>query len=195
MIGVDIIDLREVYWKSSTHLDRYAQKAFSLVEQECLNQHTSDKGLAIWTGWAIKESVYKLAFRSKPERYFKPKRLQLLSIDDADHFAVLDQSDQKVYKGKVIQTADYILAIATTSTDAVENRAFAISKLNQSEATRAYTEQALIRWLGIDRIRIDWRPYPIAFLGDKEIAHLSISHHGQWATYAFYPVRIKQSLP
>ncbi len=205
MIGVDIVDLRAIQWPSASHRDRYVKKVFSPKEIASLDQQILDRNLAIWIGWAIKESVYKLEFRTQAKRYFRPKKLEILSINSASRFVVLSQQTGQIYQGQVLKHPDYVLAIASSNLPHIKLEVFSIPEVNSSVATRDFTLKALRERWGARLSTIAWRPFPIGYLSStkqrcsnfssQQTIPLSTSHHGRWACYAFYQAPIKQLQP
>jgi phosphopantetheinyl transferase (holo-ACP synthase) len=174
MIGNDIIDRQAIISRSGAHWERFREKTMSKSEQEILADFRKDQ-LDIWLAWAIKESVYKLEYQSHPKRYFAPKTIEVLSLQQA-------RGKWGAYQVDIVWNTNYIHALAwTASTHSPKsmiflNRPIRLDKLITSHLQDTFPERAF---------SIQKNLFPQIQVDQKTFWPLSKSHHGRWIAFAY----------
>lgn len=187
MIGNDIVDLRFAKLNSRWQEQRFLDKIFTVEEQHYIfsqpNQFQN-----IWRMWSMKESVYKLNFRTEKVIRFNPKDFQC-TIESENIGAV------KFY-AQFISThtktnSDFIYSTAFTSLN-WQSETFFLSEILKEQ--RVITYQKIIEFYadlkGHDQkyLTIKKNPFGIPEIYYNNILEkeqLSLSHHGKYGACAF----------
>jgi hypothetical protein len=196
VIGNDIVSLVEARAAHRWEEVRFLRKVLSDEEQELLAGQ-ADRHRALWTLWALKESVYKLEYRQAKRRFFAPKYFRCRSWDlDPAGLPVQAriETPQGNYLARIVQQAVYVHAVVALSAKVLSRVCHAVIPLPaqepaaQSRELRVAAQQAIRRLTqGEARIRTSAaNDFPRVWLGNQESGSvLSLSHHGGWGAYAF----------
>jgi len=183
MIGIDVIDLRQITEFDSERRQRFLKKVFTAGERDFIDS-SPNVDLAIWRLWSMKESAYKILSRTSNRRSFEPIKLNC---------EILSESVGQVWSDDHIlftrtSTSDY--AISTVSTNSLADHfdefLFNINYKNHAEQS-SIVYQKLIekiaekyqiqnRFLSVKKneIGVPFLLYKTSFFK----VDFSLSHHG-----------------
>lgn len=193
MIGNDIVSLKEIGHPRSSN-ERFLQKVLTPQERLWLDDQT-DKELALWTLWALKESSYKAHYKRYRYRSFAPKSFEC-RIEDQTKTASI-QVAASTYQG-FWQIKDEVIHAISHPSSLPKNQIW-FNRLSQEVGLDSQHElsktlqHALIQEIAG---RFD---LPAASLSINKVAgipflyqenqslpiDLSLSHHGRWGGFAY----------
>lgn len=192
MVGNDVVDLDDPEAAVEGLNPRFDQRVFSSEERRRL-ETAGDAHVLRWILWAAKESAYKLAKRNDPETQFAHS---LFEVDLAEEGLGTVRHGQWCCAVAVSRRGSAIHAVATPLDS---DRARVVSGLgpvqegdDPSVRVRELATTAVARLLerdtagvvittGNDRI-------PALRVDGKIAGHLSLSHHGSFAAFAWMPM-------
>lgn len=187
MIGNDIVDLRFAKLNSRWQEQRFLDKIFTLEEQRFIfsrpNQFHN-----IWRMWSMKESVYKLNFRTEKIIRFNPKDFQC--ILHCENTGAVVFRDNLIFT-QTISNSDFIYSTAFISLN-WQSKTFFISEILTTQSVKTYqkTIEVYADWKGQDQkhLTINKNPFGIPeiyYYGRPAKEQLSLSHHGNYGACAF----------
>ena len=191
MIGVDIIDRKAILPRTAEKIQRYRNKIMLSEEQKCLDAHF-DLETAMWVAWSLKESVYKLEYKQKAIRYFRPKSIEVQSSNQchSNEFKFTLKGRFGDYTAKVELNDQYIQALALASSIALTEvyvQSFfleATDPISSSTKCREKLNSYLNDQFSQNSIMIIEDEYPRLVAEKGWNYDLSISHHAHWGCFA-----------
>lgn len=199
MIGNDIIDLHLASKESPWNRPRYLDKIFTEEEQSYIYA-ASNNQLAASLLWSRKESAYKIISRMQKRRFYSPKKLKNIQLEN------MDQSSTRNYDGLVsfeeytIQTIstvtkDFIhtLAKLQNAVESMSSDSFTFKQLSyktQQKDTRTHLKSSYAKTAKVLSaelmIKKDKESIPhLYYQNEKLPVIISISHHGLYGGYAY----------
>ncbi len=185
MIGNDVVDLREV---PKTFRKGFLEKLFREYEREAILQSNDPVAMA-WSFWALKESAYKIWFRSSLSRRFNPKKFKVFP---EEYGKAKIYFEDKCFNGKVQLDRGKIHALAAEKgLDEVCFEIIEIDRINKEELKHICCQQIKKHLPGkferTPEIRKDIHGIPS--LNSEDVV-VSLSHHGRFGAYAFFVKKI-----
>ena len=188
MIGNDIIDIEYTRKNSDWTRRGFLDKIFSISEKNFI-MDSKDPFTAVWRLWSMKESVYKLHFRSSKIRFFYPAGISCKILDEKKGIVNLDGVEYSTITNCL---EDYIFSFATQS-DSKEVYHHIIeydSELPENYYAFIKNDLAIILDCKSTQIEIIKNEIgiPEIYRNDiKQDFQISITHHGKllaWSTYS-----------
>jgi len=109
MIGNDLVYFPDWKRRSGDRLRRFRQKIYTPRERIWI-ENDSDHHLLEAKFWAVKEAVYKSAFKKLRERKFAPKSIAIVDYDGI-HFSVIHREEQYLVTVEVAK--DFVHAVTS----------------------------------------------------------------------------------
>lgn len=180
MIGNDIIDLKAIRERSPNRWQRYRDKTMTASEQQLLTPY-QENNMDIWLAWSVKESVYKLEFQLKQQRYFAPKATQVVSLDGSN-FRGIAKGKFGIYNFEVQLKKDFLHALAWQ--DSSKKPHFQCLALD-TRALNDHLVEAIRKKNPSKKLQYQALPFPHFILDDDTSIPVSKSHHGNWQAFAY----------
>jgi len=200
MIGNDIVDLSSTQIGEGQRRSRFLKKIFTDEEINQI-QRSKCKNLMIWLMWSIKESVYKIVARQEERIRYAPKSIECKSINALKTGTYLSTViyNNQYFTARSIINGDCIHTIALEdgfSDSKIQSASFDI--INQAYSSSIFDRQ-IIETINDSQacknrhviIKRDQLRIPRVYSHDKEIAALSMSHHGRFQGFAYVMNDIK----
>lgn len=188
MIGFDIVSLSASAFPSDDRRDAYADKVLTDTEMVWWTAQ-SDRFVALWKLWTIKESVYKIESKLGAERLLVPRKYEVMVGEEGNkgiggigeeseivgplgkYFAISREEEDCVYSA-VAQSPEELRAIRMAHFPLEDD-----SPDFQSMAVHQQLSQFLEQNSDI-----------AAGLTAESSIDISVSHHGLWGGFAICPV-------
>jgi hypothetical protein len=191
MVGNDVVDLGDYEALADTRHPRFDERVFAASERRWLDA-TDAGNLRRWAFWAAKESAYKIARRRDARVVFSPRRF-VVELDSQRRGRVRHGAD--VYPVRVGIRAACLHAVATLPAArpaAVWSGASRLPRGRGREPgreARALAVAAVAARLALDPdslevVRNGRIPSLRRREDGREVAQLSLSHHGRFVAYA-----------
>jgi len=195
MVGSDIVDLAEAKQMSNWERPRFLEKLFTKDEQQLI--HNSENSfLIIWRLWSMKEAAYKLYTQLNPSRFFNPKAFEC-SIENLN--GKIRFKDFCCFVNTEI-TSQYILSEARLKAFKMTSETIELKDKNQkaiSEITKLALLNRISEMYNVSKVNLKFEKseygIPMVHFNSEKI-NVSLSHHGNFATYVFTildPTRFK----
>lgn len=176
MIGNDIIDRRAIRERPREHWERFREKTMTKAEQALLAAYRDDQ-LDIWLAWAIKESVYKLEYQLRPERYFAPKSIEVQALNHA-------KGKLDAYEIDLDWNKDYIHALTWLSPKRLPKTV--VLRKNKSKLNDLILNHLQLHFPH-KNFSIEMAVFPRIRVDPQRYWPLTKSHHGRWQAFAYLP--------
>jgi len=189
MVGNDVVDLGDVDARTGARHPRFDERVFAPSERRRIAASADGEQLR-WILWAAKESAYKLARRGDARAVFAPTRF-VVELDDRRRGCVRHAG--RTYPVRVTLDGDCVHVVATLPDirDVLAGTR-RIAARRDGAASREARELAIAA--AAMRLRVDARALTITREkriprlrlreGGREVALLSLSHHGRFVAYA-----------
>ena len=185
MIGNDIIDIEYTRKYSDWTRRGFLDKVFSVSEQNYITE-SKDSFTAVWRLWSMKESVYKLHFRSRQVRSFYPSIISCNILDEKKGIVILDGVE---YTTVTNCLEEYIFS-SVTQADSKEVNHHVIQRDSElTENHYAMIKNKLAIDLDCKNSELDIIKneigIPEVYRNDvKQDIYLSITHHGKFLAWS-----------
>lgn len=181
-IGNDIVDLNLAKTQSNWQRKGFLEKQFTKKEQaEIFN--AENPFLRVWQFWSMKEAAYKCYTQKIEKRFFAPQKFEC-SLTTKDKGTVFFEGNN--YHTNTTFSTFYICTVAKETTEEIN----VFSEIIASKTINADLKIKLAKESGVLSEEIEKRK---TIIGAPLFYHLkqlltkscSISHHGNYAAFAF----------
>ncbi|MEN8162790.1 MAG: 4'-phosphopantetheinyl transferase superfamily protein [Acidobacteriota bacterium] len=191
MIGNDIVDLDDPETGTEGLNPRFDSRVFSADERRRLAAAEDHRALR-WTLWAAKESAYKLAKRRDPETIFAHS---LFETDLGDDGCGTVRHGEWCCDVAVNREGSAIHAIATADHGDRQRVVFGLGEVPEGDdpsvRVRELASNSVARHLQVEpaavMITAGEDRIPVLRVDGQPSGHLSLSHHGALAAFAWMP--------
>ena len=187
MVGNDVVDLARVD-KNAWKRNRFLQKVLVSSEMKMLTD-SSDPGSFLWRLWSMKESAYKLHFRTTLRRSLNPTHYVCEVFGETEgrvHIGSSVYSTRSLQDGNCVHTLAFRPQSITQLTCGTVKSSSAGSLRNKiiNDLIHSYS----LRFdLPVEAIAFKKDENGLPFLNDLSSGQkepCSISHHGEFGAYA-----------
>ena len=181
-IGNDIVDLNLAKTESNWQRVGFLEKQFTKREQQEI-YNSKNPFLQVWQFWSMKEAAYKCYTQQVEKRFFAPLKFEcnLISNDEGTVFF-----EDKIFYTTTIFSSFYVSTIAKQNATTTS----IFSKIGKAENVDKDLKTKLALIINIKSEEITKRKSsigaPLYYYQEKKITKsCSISHHGNYGTFAF----------
>ncbi len=187
MIGNDIIDKSLAKQSSNWQRRGWLQKTCTDKEVSMILD-SQDSFFTAWRIWSMKESAYKIWVQAGASHRLNPIKFETTLVDDCIGRVSIDS---KLFQTYTENDTEYISTIASDNIQDAKHRVIS-AKLNLKEkmiASFAMTNNVKRSEISI---KTNANRIPMIYINESPInCSISMSHHGQYAAYA-YPININK---
>jgi hypothetical protein len=192
MIGNDVVDLRDEETRPGRNHPRFDARVFAPAERRWLAGRSAPAGR--WLLWAAKEAAWKALRRLDPRIVFSPSRFLVVLESESSGWVscggVRLELAVAVEEGAVHAIARLPLVPAASVVAAARR---GVEGDDPSAAVRRFAVESIAgrREIPERELHVDTRGrIPELAIGDRALAPLSLSHHGEVIGFAaVLPVR------
>jgi len=189
MVGNDVVDVGDAETRALALHPRFDKRVFAPSELQRIEASANGERLR-WSLWAAKESAYKLARRGDARTVFAPSRF-VVELDASLRGRV--RHVRGVYPVTVTVDDDCVHAVATLceardvlagTRRIAPGRASAPGREARALAVAAVAARLCVEAQALEITREGRIPRLRLRDGGREVALLSLSHHGRFVAYA-----------
>jgi len=195
MVGNDVVDLADSDARPGARHPRFDERAFAACERRRIAAAEGEEA-ARWILWAAKESAYKVAKRRDPATVFSPLRF-VVELDETLRGSVHHGGD--AYPVQVALRGECVHAVATAPGGSHADVVADVRRLSRAgdgdragaaagREARTFATAAIAARLGVpaDSLIVASRERipQLCHRDGREVAGLSLSHHGRFVAYA-----------
>lgn len=191
MVGNDIVDLKQAALENNWQRKGFLNKVFT--EKECaFIQNSEHPFLMVWQLWSMKESAYKINTQQYQYRFFNPKRIACILLDNAKGTVKIDND---IYNTISTVSKTFIYTVATlNNTNKIQSNCFKIEKAHyktQHQTCNNQLQKTISQLCNVKSESISIKKnllgIPKLYRNDEPLEiKCSITHHGNYGAYAIF---------
>lgn len=185
-IGNDIVDLNLAEIQSNWQRKGFLEKQFTQQEQQEIH-HSDNPFLKVWQFWSMKEAAYKCYTQKVTKRFFAPQKFEC-SLTKEDEGNVIFEN-LKFYTSTCFNEF-YIHTLAKDFVELSNQKLRIFSATGSRKIIKNELKLRLSKKTGFSSEEIEKKKNaigaPLYYYKEKLITKsCSISHHGNYAAFAF----------